>query len=201
MILSDNTICELCQNVDKPMIVPFYPGNVRKLAHGGMPKPIISYGLSSCGYDVVLASDFKIFSDLNGGVIDPKRIDERCLVDVRAITDERTGESYIIVPPNSYALGHTVETFTMPNDICSVVVGKSTYARAGIGINVTPIEPGFSGEVVIEIINATRLPCKIYAGEGIAQFMFLRLDKPCDVAYDVRNGKYQNQTGITLSKV
>lgn len=154
---------------------------------------IFSYGLSSYGYDVRLAEDFKIFTNINSAIIDPKALSAQTYVD-------HTGP-YCIIPPNSYILGHTVESFNIPDDIMAICLGKSSYARAGVLINTTPIEAGFVGQVVIEIANVTNLPIKVYANEGIAQFLFLRGNERCDVSYGDRAGKYQNQQGITLPKV
>lgn len=165
------------------------------------PLSIISRGLTSYGYDVSLAPEFKVFSNINSAMIDPKRLDPKCLVDVKASIDQETGESFVIMPPNSYLLGRTEEYFHIPRDIMVVCLGKSTYARSGGIVNVTPIEPGFEGNVVIEISNATNLPAKVYAHEGIAQFMFFKGDHPCAVSYGDRKGKYQGQTGVTLPKV
>ncbi len=203
----------------KPMVAPFFPRQIRKVYEGDSTPlecqgrtvlapakitreiPIISRGLTSYGYDVSLAPEFKVFSNINSGVIDPKRLDPKCLVDVAASYDPDTGESYVIMPPNSYLLGRTEEYFVIPRDIMVICLGKSTYARSGGIVNVTPIEPGFEGNVVIEISNSTNLPAKVYAHEGIAQFMFFKGDLPCRESYGDRKGKYQGQTGITLPKV
>ena len=184
MVLCDSSITRLAQ---EGMISPFVKECVREL--GG--KKFLSYGVGSSGYDVRLDTEFKIFSNLNAKIIDPKKFDDGCLASVEAITDE--DGTYIIMPPNTYALGLTIETFAIPRDVCATVLGKSTYARAGIIINTTPIEPGFTGRVVIEIANTTPLPSRVYALEGIAQFIFHQLDKPCDVSYADRAGKYNNQ--------
>lgn len=213
MILSDKTIRHLCTektpflldeeiggglakksiellNGDKPLITPFINGQIREKRG----EKIISYGLSSYGYDVRLADEFKIFTNVNSAVIDPLNLDtEQCFV-------EHKGDCCIL-PPNSYLLSHTIETFHVPRDILAVCVGKSTYARCGVIINVTPIEPGFEGQVVIEISNSTPLPAKIYANQGIAQFLFLAGDQPCETSYADKNGKYQGQTGITHARV
>lgn len=191
----------------KPMISPFNGALVREvLGPAGFgidqtlpARKIVSKGLTSYGYDVSLADEFKLFTNVNSAIIDPKRLDEKCLVDAKVQTDEEGGR-YVILPPNSYLLGRTVEYFRMPRDVLAVCLGKSTYARAGAIVNVTPIEPGFEGHVVIEISNSTNLPMKIYADEGISQFLFLR-GNPCLVSYADRGGKYQGQTGITLPKV
>lgn len=191
----------------RPMITPFN-GELVRTVHGPAGfeldqrlsvRKIISKGLTSYGYDVTLADEFKLFTNINSTIVDPKRLDEKCLVDAKVQTDEE-GARYVILPPNSYLLGRTVEYFRMPRDVLAVCLGKSTYARAGAIVNVTPIEPGFKGHVVIEISNSTNLPMKIYADEGISQFLFLR-GNPCLVSYADRGGKYQGQTGITLPKV
>ena len=145
-----------------------------------------------------MARDIQLFSNLSGSIIDPKDIDPSLFIYPDIEYDQ--GE-FFILPPNSYALGHTIETFDIPRDIMVLCVGKSTYARAGIHINITPIEPGFKGQVVIEMSNATNSPAKIYIEEGIAQFLFLRGDKPCATSYGDRDGKYQDQRGITHAKV
>lgn len=180
----------------RPMIEPFHPRQIREhetpLGMGSITEKIISYGLSSYGYDVTLQPKFQIFTNVHSGVIDPLRFDPRCLVDIE-------GE-HCVIPPQSYALAPTRERFIIPRDVSVICVGKSTYARCGIAINVTPIESGFEGEVVIEIANLTSLPVKIYANMGIAQFCFFRGDKPCEVSYADRKGKYQGQTGITTAK-
>jgi dCTP deaminase len=153
-------------------------------------KKIISYGLSSYGYDVRLGRKFKIFSNLNNTVIDPLNFDESCLHDHEG--------DYVIIPPNSYILGKTIEYFTIPKDVMVICVGKSTYARCGAIVNVTPIEPGFAGNIVIEISNSTSLPLKVYADQGIAQFVFFQGTEPCEVSYADKGGKYQGQTTIQL---
>ena len=192
-----------------PMISPFVGSNIRE--ENG--KRIISYGLSSYGYDVRLADKFKLFvptekiaiypSDdddckhciTEKVIVDPLESDDykRCLIDM-------SGDS-VIIPPNSYLLGHTVEYFHIPNDVLVVCVGKSTLARCGLAINVTPIEPGFKGEVVIEISNMTSLPVRVHANQGIAQFLFFQSDEVCSTSYSSKSGKYQGQTGITLAKL
>jgi dCTP deaminase len=153
----------------------------------------ISYGLSSYGYDIQLASEFNLFRKDDQAVIDPLKFNERIL-------DEIESDS-IIIPPNSFALGRSVEYMKIPNDVICICVGKSTYARCGIIINVTPLEPGWKGHITIEISNTTALPAKIYANMGIAQILFFKSDEPCEISYSDRAGKYQGQTGITLPKV
>ena len=173
-----------------PMISPFVAESVRVNELG---NKVISYGLSSMGYDVRLAKGLKVFTNVNNAILDPKGLDPAAFVD--------KDDDVVIIPPNGFALGHTVETFNVPRDTLIVCLGKSTYARAGVAINVTPIEPGFKGQVVIEIANTTNLPVKIYTGEGIAQFLFGQSDENCLVSYDDRGGKYQGQSGIQLPLV
>lgn len=187
-VLSDTTIREL--SLEKGMIHPFVDGQVKE--RDG--KKIPSYGLSSYGYDIRLAETFYIFNNVNHTVIDP----------LEPIGDEAytivEGKSCIL-PPNSYLLAHTVESFNIPRDVLSICLGKSTWARSGIAINVTPIEPTFRGQVVIEIANQTTLPVRIHAGVGFCQFIFLTGDKPCEVGYGDRSGKYQDQTGVTTVRL
>lgn len=188
-------------NSEKPYYKQPYPEGVRD--HQYLPeRKIISKGLTSYGYDVSLSKEgVKIFTNLNSTIIDPKRFDpEKCLVDATVHTDV-DGALYVILPPNSYLLGRTNEYFRMPRDVIAVCLGKSTYARTAIAVNVTPIEPGFHGNVVIEVANLTNLPAKIYLEEGISQFLFLQGDQPCRVSYGDRGGKYQGQTGVTMAKV
>lgn len=154
---------------------------------------VISYGLSSMGYDMRIAPEFKIFTNINAMVVDPKRFDSRSFVDYEG--------DVCIIPPNSFVLGRSVEYFRMPNHVLGIVLGKSTYARCGIAVNMTPLEPGWEGHLTIEIANTTPLPAKIYANEGVAQVIFLGSAEVCDVSYADRSGKYQAQTGITLAKL
>ena len=225
-IKADRWIIENSTNLQE-MITPFQVGQVRTRIgetlteddlfeyHSGdsrikvidengvlrhIDTPVISYGTSSYGYDVSLSEEFKLFTNLNSAVIDPKRFDEACLADAKVHTDS-TGDRYVILPPNSYLLGRTVEYFRIPRRVTVLAVGKSTYARAGAIVNVTPIESEFEGNVVIEISNSTNLPLKIYANEGIAQFMFFESDEDCLTSYADRKGKYMGQTGVTLPKV
>lgn len=168
-----------------------------------LTKKVISSGTTSYGYDVTLnETGLKLFSNQNSTEIDPKRFDAvNCLVDPIVYTDMLTGDRYVRIPPHSYLLGVTLEYFRIPRDILAICLGKSTYARAGILINTTPIEPGFEGNVVIEIANTTPLPARVYLNEGIAQFLFMRGDQPCEVSYGDRGGKYQGQTGVQLPLV
>lgn len=194
-ILSDWQIMQLC-TPDTPMIMPAFFEQRRAL--GPHKQPAISFGLSSHGYDVRLAPEVKIFSNLAGNIVDPKGFVAEQTLTTAAVQHSPEGE-YIVLPPHSYALGYTMETFDIPRDVMVVCVGKSTYARCGIHVNVTPIEAGFKGDVVIEISNATPLPAKIYIREGIAQFLFFR-GESCDTSYGDRDGKYQNQKGLTHAK-
>ena len=154
---------------------------------------VISYGLSSYGYDVRIAEDFKIFTNVYGATVDPKAFDRKSFVDF-------TGE-VCIIPPNSFALGRTVEYFRIPRNVMTICVGKSTYARCGIITNVTPLEPAWEGHVTLEISNTTPLPAKIYANEGIAQILFFESDEQCEISYADKHGKYQMQSGVTLPKI
>ena len=173
-----------------PMIEPFEPGQVREV-NG---HRIVSYGTSSYGYDLRCADEFKIFTNINNTVIDPKNFDPRSFVDVK--TD------VCIVPPNSFALARTIEYFRIPRDVLTICLGKSTYARCGIIVNVTPFEPEWEGYVTLEFSNTTPLPAKIYAGEGCAQVLFFESDKDdvCETSYKDRGGKYQGQVGVTLPR-
>jgi dCTP deaminase len=167
------------------MIEPFVDDQVR--------AGVVSYGLSSYGYDIRVADEFKVFTNINNTVVDPKHFDPNCFVDVK--TD------VCIVPPNSFALARTIEYFRIPRDVLTVCLGKSTYARCGIIVNVTPFEPEWEGHVTIEISNTTPLPAKIYANEGIAQVLFFQGDEPCERSYADKKGKYQSQRGVTLPKI
>jgi|SRR5690606_6893872 len=172
-----------------PMIEPFIGGLVRQSSEG----PRISYGLSSYGYDVRCADEFKVFTNINNAIVDPKEFSEHCFVDVKG--------PVCIIPPNSFALARTVEYFRIPRDVLTICLGKSTYARCGIIVNVTPLEPEWEGHVVLEFSNTTPLPAKIYANEGVAQFLFMQSDEACEVSYADRGGKYMGQTGVTLPRV
>ena len=180
MILSDITIKTI-----KDMISPFESDLVK--------NGKISYGLSSYGYDARLANEFKIFTDVYTTIIDPKNFDQKAFV-------ETTGD-HCIIPPHGFILARTVEYFKIPRDILVICLGKSTYARCGLIVNVTPLEPGWEGYVTLEISNTTPLPAKVYANEGICQFLFLRGDQPCQTAYNDRNGKYMHQKGVVCAKV
>jgi dCTP deaminase len=182
-IKSDKWIRE--QATKHGMIAPFSEKQVK--------DGCISYGLSSYGYDLRVSDEFKIFTNVNSAVIDPKNFDERSFVSVQ-------GPS-IIVPPNSFALARSVEYFKIPRDVLTICVGKSTYARCGIIVNVTPFEPEWEGYVTLEISNTTPLPAKVYANEGLCQILFFQSDEVCETSYADRKGKYQHQTGIVLPKL
>jgi len=167
------------------MIEPFVDEQVR--------AGVVSFGLSSYGYDIRVADEFKIFTNINSTVIDPKQFDPQSFVDIK--TD------VCIVPPNSFALARTIEYFRIPRDVLTVCLGKSTYARCGIIVNVTPFEPEWEGFVTLEISNTTPLPAKIYANEGLAQVLFFQSDEPCERSYKDKKGKYQGQKGVTLPKI
>ncbi len=154
---------------------------------------VISYGLSSYGYDIRVADEFKVFTNINSTVVDPKNFDARSFVDVKA--------NVCIIPPNSFALAKTIEYFRIPRDVLTICVGKSTYARCGLIVNVTPFEPEWEGFVTLEISNTTPLPAKVYANEGISQVLFFQSDEVCEVSYADRKGKYQKQQGLTLPRL
>ena len=187
-VLCDSQIRELVS------IEPFEE-NVKR--HGK-----VSFGVSSYGYDVRVGSVFKIFTNVahHGGqaIVDPKKFTDDLFV---TVDTKKTGKDHVVIPPNSFALCETVETFKVPRDVLVICVGKSTYARCGIIVNVTPLEPEWRGKVTIEISNTTPLPAKIYANEGIAQMIFLKADRVCAVSYADKAGKYQDQAGLTLPMV
>lgn len=170
------------------MITPFEAGQIKQV-NG---EKIVSYGTSSYGYDVRCADEFKIFTNINSTIIDPKNFDDKNFVDFKG--------DVCIIPPNSFALARTVEKFKIPRDVLVVCLGKSTYARCGIIVNVTPLEPEWEGYVTLEFSNTTPLPAKIYANEGIAQMLFFQSDEDCETSYVDKGGKYQGQVGVTLPK-
>ncbi len=182
--MSDKWIKKMCLESD--MISPFSETQI-KITNS---ERIISYGLSSYGYDARVSREFKIFTNINSTIVDPKDFDHYNLVDRQ--------QDVCIIPPNSFALARTIEYFKIPRDILVICVGKSTYARCGIIVNVTPLEPEWEGHVTLEFSNTTPLPAKIYANEGACQFLFLKGDQMCDVSYLDRKGKYLKQTGVTL---
>ena len=173
------------QALDNKMIDPFVDGQVR--------DGVISYGVSSYGYDIRVADEFKIFTNVFSAIVDPKNFDSKSMVDYKG--------DVCVIPPNSFALARTVEYFRIPRSILTICVGKSTYARCGIIVNVTPFEPEWEGFVTLEISNTTPLPAKIYSNEGIAQVLFFESDEECEISYADRKGKYQKQKGILLPKL
>jgi dCTP deaminase len=185
-IKSDRWIREMADA--NRMIEPFEPGQVRE-ADG---KSIVSYGTSSYGYDVRCSREFKVFTNIESVIVDPKNFDESSFVN-------KTSD-ICIIPPNSFALARTVEYFRIPRNVLTICLGKSTYARCGIIVNVTPLEPEWEGHVTLEFSNTTPLPAKIYANEGVAQMLFFESDESCETSYRDRGGKYQGQQGVTLPK-
>ncbi len=182
-IMPDSWIRE--QALENGMIEPFEEKQKR--------NGVISYGVSSYGYDARVSNEFKIFTNIDSAVVDPKDFSQKGFVD-------RSGD-VCIIPPNSFVLARTVEYFRIPRDILVICVGKSTYARCGIIVNVTPLEPEWEGHVTLEFSNTTPLPAKIYANEGACQFLFLKADSVCDISYADKSGKYMNQLGVTLPKI
>ncbi len=185
-IKSDKWIRKMAET--NGMIEPFEANQIKQV-NG---QKVISFGTSSYGYDIRCANEFKIFTNINSTIVDPKNFDPKNFVEVNA--------DYCIIPPNSFALARTVEYFRIPRNILTVCLGKSTYARCGIIVNVTPFEPEWEGYVTLEFSNTTPLPAKIYANEGVAQVLFFESDEECDVSYKDRNGKYMGQVGVTLPK-
>lgn len=186
-IKSDKWIRYMAQQ--KKMIEPFSPVQVRRTEQD---QSIISYGLSSYGYDLRVSDEFKVFTNVYNTMVDPKAFNEKSFVDIK--TD------VCIVPPNSFALAHSIEYFRIPRDVITICLGKSTYARCGIIVNVTPLEPEWEGHVTLEISNTTPLPACIYANEGLAQVLFFGGDEVCETSYADRVGKYMYQRGITIPK-
>jgi dCTP deaminase len=185
-IKSDHWIRRMAAS--QAMIEPFAAGQVREVDG----QRIISYGTSSYGYDVRCANEFKVFTNINSTIVDPKRFDEKSFVDIVA--------DVCIIPPNSFALARTVEYLRIPRSVLTVCLGKSTYARCGIIVNVTPLDPEWEGHVTLEFSNTTPLPARIYAHEGVAQMLFFESDEVCATSYRDRGGKYQGQKGVTLPK-
>ncbi len=185
-IKSDKWIRRMAQ--EKGLIEPYVNQQVRDSEQGR----VISYGTSSYGYDVRCSDEFKIFTNINSAIVDPKNFDAESFVDVKS--------DVCIIPPNSFALARTVEYFRIPRDVLTICLGKSTYARCGIIVNVTPLEPEWEGHVTLEFSNTSPLPAKIYANEGVAQMLFFGADEVCEVSYGDRGGKYQGQQGVTLPK-
>lgn len=185
-IKSDRWIRQMA--AEQNMIEPFAPQQVR--THEG--RRLVSYGTSSYGYDVRCSTEFKVFTNINSAIVDPKAFDDSSFVDMDAET--------CIIPPNSFALARTVEYFRIPRNVLTICLGKSTYARCGIIVNVTPLEPEWEGHVTLEFSNTTPLPARIYANEGVAQMLFFESDEACEVSYRDRGGKYQGQTGVTVPR-
>ena len=181
-IKSDKCIRKM--SLKEEMISPFVDNQIR--------KGTISYGLSSYGYDIRVSDEYKVFTNVNNSVVDPKKFDEKSFIDYKG--------DICIVPPNSFALARSIEYFKIPRSVLTVCLGKSTYARCGIIVNVTPFEPEWEGHVTLEISNTTPLPAKIYSNEGLCQVLFFESDEVCEKSYKDKKGKYQNQTGITLAK-
>jgi dCTP deaminase len=186
-IKSDKWIRRMAQG--HGMIEPFEAGQVREV-NG---QRIVSYGTSSYGYDIRCSDEFKIFTNINSTIVDPKEFDAKSFVDFKG--------PVCLIPPNSFALARTVEYFRIPRNVLTICLGKSTYARCGIIVNVTPLEPEWEGHVTLEFSNTTPLPAKIYANEGVAQVIFIESDEVCDTSYKDRGGKYQGQLGVTLPKI
>ncbi|MEX0980283.1 MAG: dCTP deaminase [Gemmatimonadota bacterium] len=181
-IKNDRWIRAMCR--DHGMIEPFEAGQVN--------DGVISYGLSSFGYDIRVAPEFKVFTNVHNALVDPKNFDPKSFVDIEA--------DHCIIPPNSFALARTLEYFRIPNDVLVICLGKSTYARCGLIVNVTPLEPEWCGYLTLEISNTTPLPAKVYANEGLAQLLFFQGDEVPEVTYAMRKGKYQDQVGVTVAR-
>jgi dCTP deaminase len=186
-IKADHWISDMARNTG--MIEPFVADQVRHIDG----KKIVSYGVSSYGYDVRCANEFKVFTNIHSAIVDPKNFDDKSFVDICS--------DVCVIPPNSFALARTVEYFRIPRNVLTLCVGKSTYARCGIIVNVTPLEPEWEGYVTLEFSNTTNLPAKIYANEGVCQVLFFESDAPCKQTYKDRNGKYQGQVGVTLPRL
>ena len=186
-IKSDKWIKKMSLNEN--MIEPFSENQVRLDKKG---NKLISYGVSSFGYDVRCSNEFKVFTNIHSVTVDPKNFDDNSFIDIQS--------DVCVIPPNSFALARTVEYFKIPRNVLTICLGKSTYARCGIIVNVTPLEPEWEGHVTLEFSNTTNLPARIYAGEGVAQMIFFESDEDCETSYKDRGGKYQGQVGVTLPK-
>lgn len=186
-IKCDNWIRRMAQ--EHAMIEPFEPQQVKQVDG----RRVVSYGTSSYGYDVRCADEFKLFTNVYSAIVDPKAFDSKSFVDMKG--------DYVIIPPNSFALARTVEYFRIPRNVMTICLGKSTYARCGIIVNVTPFEPEWEGYVTLEFSNTTPMPAKIYANEGVAQVLFFEADEVCETSYKDRGGKYQGQHGVTPPKL
>jgi len=186
-IKSDRWIRRMAEG--QGMITPFEPGLVRSVDGAR----VVSFGTSSYGYDIRCSDEFKIFTNINSTIVDPKAFDEKSFVSYKG--------AVCVIPPNSFALARTVEYFRIPRNVLTICLGKSTYARCGIIVNVTPLEPEWEGHVTLEFSNTTPLPAKIYANEGVAQVIFIESDEVCETSYRDRGGKYQGQRGVTLPRI
>lgn len=194
MILSDNEIMKLCNKNDstiRPMIEPFVPNQVKLISDNNKFIKVISYGLSSFGYDIRLGTRFKIFTNVNSAIVDPKNFDNKTFVDFEG--------DVCIIPPNSFVLCHSLEYIRMPTDVTGIVLGKSTYARCGISCLATPLEAGWEGHVTLEFANTTPLPAKLYANEGACQILFYQGRGKCSVSYADRGGKYMHQSAEPIA--
>lgn len=187
-IKSDKWIRKMAQ--EHQMLDPFVDGQIKQNAKG---EGVISYGLSSYGYDVRCSNEFKVFTNIHSVTVDPKNFDDKSFVDIKS--------DVCIIPPNSFALARTVEYLKIPRNVLTICLGKSTYARCGIIVNVTPLEPEWEGHVTLEFSNTTTLPAKIYANEGVAQFLFFESDEECETSYADRAGKYMKQRGVTVPRL
>ncbi len=187
-IKSDKWIRKMAQ--EHGMLDPFVDGQIKKNDKG---EGAISYGLSSYGYDVRCSDEFKVFTNIHSATVDPKDFDDKSFVDIKS--------DVCIIPPNSFALARTVEYLKIPRNVLTICLGKSTYARCGIIVNVTPLEPEWEGHVTLEFSNTTTLPAKIYANEGVAQFLFFESDEECETSYADRAGKYMKQRGVTVPRL
>jgi dCTP deaminase len=187
MVKSDRWIRRMA--AEQRLIEPFEAGQIKEMDG----RKVVSYGTSSYGYDIRCSNEFKIFTNINSTIVDPKAFDAKNFVDFQ-------GE-VCIIPPNSFALARTVEYFRIPRNVLTVCLGKSTYARCGIIVNVTPLEPEWEGHVTLEFSNTTPLPARVYANEGVAQVIFLESDEVCETSYKDRGGKYQGQQGVTLPRI
>lgn len=204
-IKSDKWIERMCVGRgDRAMITPFEPVQVKEVPGEAVEqgpgrvsrvsRKVVSFGCSSYGYDLRVADEWKVFTNTFCGIVDPKNLDTKAFVDVKA--------DHVLIPPNSFALARSVERFVIPDDVLGVVLGKSTYARCGIVVNVTPLEPGWEGYVTIEVSNTTPLPAKIYSNEGVAQVLFFQSDERCKTTYADKKGKYQDQpANIVLPRI
>lgn len=192
-LLVDHQIRRLAE--EQGMVVPYLGGQTRSFrdSERHVERKVLSFGQSSAGLDIRIANDFKIFSPAQCAVVDPKKFTDDAFVSVKAKRDEADGSLYVLIPPNSFLLGRSIERFKIPRDVLAIIIGKSTLARCGLIINMTPAEPGWEGHLTIEVSNTTPLPVKLYAEEGVCQVLFFRTEQPCTTSYKDRKGKYDNQ--------